>query len=182
MGLLSVSLEVVWHSCTSRYALFFQVNSNVMVKKNITVIQHIITDIKWKYLLLSTLLSFCILLLLGSLLASYKAHSFAQAFDSGKIVFSNYNGIQDAGDRYFNSYYWVPLHLLSIMIAQFFSCLFLVKHAKGVELTNGLAHGFFSAVFICQFNFISSLIGIIISLFVAIINKTESAVITDIKP
>ena len=139
--------------------------------ENTTMFRQIISDIRWKYLLLSVVLGFCILLLLGSLIASYKVHSFAQAFDSGKILFSKYISVQEAGNKYLNSYYWVPLHLLSMITAQISSCLFLMKHAKGVELINGLAHGLFLAVFVYQLNFLYSSIGIIISVFVSFKRK-----------
>lgn len=129
--------------------------------------RQISSDIKWKYLLLSVVLAFCILLLLNSVIASYKVHSFVQAFKDGKIIFSQYLSVQEAGNKYINSYYWIPLYLLSMIIAQITSCLFLLKHAKNVELTNGFAHGLLLSVFVYQFNFIYSLIGIIISIFIS---------------
>ena len=137
-----------------------------MIKNN-RMFRQIISDIKWKYLLLSIVLAFCIILLINSVIASYKVHSFIQAFNDGKIIFNKYLSVQEAGNRYINSSYWIPLHLLSMIIAQITSCLFLLKHAKNVELTNGLAHGLLLTVFVYQFDIIYSLIGIVISIFIS---------------
>ena len=144
------------------------------------MIKQFIKDVKWNYLILSVVLAFCILLLLGSLIASFKAHHFTQAFEGGNIVWSQYKSVQEAADKYVNSYYWIPLHIISLIVAQFSSCLFLVKHAKGAELTNGLAHGVFLAFLVYQLDLIGSFLGIVVSLVVAarVKDKRKHAEIT----
>ena len=145
-----------------------------MAKHANLIIQQFMADIQWKYLILSIVLAYCILLLVGSLIASYNVHSFVNAFNTGQIMVSNYNNFQDAANRYVNSYYWVPFHIAAIIIAQLSSCLFLVKHTKGLELTNGVAHAVFTSIFVYQLNFVSALIGSISSIVVAFKVKEKS--------
>ena len=145
-----------------------------MAKHANLIIQQFMADIQWKYLILSIVLAYCIILLLGSLIASYNVHSFVHAINTEQIIVSNYNNFQDAANRYANSYYWVPFHIAAIIIAQLSSCLFLVKHTKGLELTNGIAHAVFTSIFVYQLNFVSALIGSISSIIVAFKVKEKS--------
>jgi len=117
--------------------------------------------------MLSVVLAYCIVLLLGSLLVSCKVYSFIHGVNAEKLIVVNHNNFQDAANRYANSNYWVPFHVVAIIIAQLSSCLFLVKHTKGLELTNGIAHALFTSIFVYQLNFVSALIGSISSIIVA---------------
>jgi general stress protein CsbA len=139
------------------------------------MIKNLIQDVKWRYLVLSLILAFCILLLSGSLLANFKSEAFVFSVNKGLIEWGELNQVKKSAPDFFESSYWAPLHILLIVFAQFCSCLYLLKKAKRVELTNGIAHGLFSAMFLYQFEVVSSLIGIVVSFLLAYRKKTRKA-------
>lgn len=98
------------------------------------MIKQLLFDIKWKYLIISIILTFCILLLAGSILASIKGKAFIYWFTNWNTQSTEINKIQDLGNNFVNSKYWAPLHLATALIAQSISCMYLVKNAKGVEI------------------------------------------------
>lgn len=121
-------------------------------------------DVRWGYLLLSTLLLFCFLLLFGSLTASFKSEAFVFALKKGIIEWKNIN---NHGNEFVNSSYWAPLDILCVLISQLLSSIFYIKKCKGFEHTNGLAFGIISSILIYQFEALHSLIAFLVSIIVA---------------
>jgi hypothetical protein len=128
------------------------------------MMKRIIKDVKWGYLLLSTILLFCFLFLFGSLTASFKSEVFVLALKNGIIGWEHIN---NSGNEFVNSFYWLPLSIFCAIIAQLFLSFYFLKKSNGVEYTNGLAFGIASAIFIYQLEILYSLIGIVVSIIVA---------------
>ena len=128
------------------------------------MMKQIFKDVKWKYLLLSTILLFRFSFLFGSLTASFKSEAFVFALKNQMIGWEN---IDNSGNEFVNSYYWLPLNIFCAIISQLFASLYFLKKSRGLEHTNGLAFGVVSAIFIYQLDALYSLIGILVSILVA---------------
>jgi hypothetical protein len=121
-------------------------------------------DVRWGYLLLSTILLFCFLLLFGSLSVSVKSELFFFSLKHGMIGWEN---IYNSGNEFVISSYWAPLNIFCTVSVQILSSIYFLKKTKNVEYTNGLAFGLVSSVFIYQMNVMYSLIAFVVSIIIA---------------
>lgn len=137
------------------------------------MIQQFIHDIKWKYLIISTILAFLILLVLAALVASMKSETLFFMFKNGHLQFNGPDQIEKTGNDFLNSSYWAPIHIIQIIFSQIISCWYLIKRSPGVELTNGLGHGIFLSVVLYQLHPISSVVAITVSILVAYKMKSK---------
>lgn len=123
---------------------------------------------------MSTILLFCFLFVFGSFTANLKAETFVFSLKYGIIGWENIN---NSGNEFVNSPYWLPMNIFCAIIAQLFSAFYFLKKSRGLEYTNGLALGVFSAVFVYQLDVLYSVVGIFVSILVAFKMKNKKRII-----
>ena len=130
-------------------------------------IQQIINEIKWKYLSISTFIAF-IVSIIGSLgIVSIKEKAFVFWFNNIKTTSVEVKDMQQISNNFFDSIYWLPIYIFLYFITQAIASLYLAKNTPGKELINCLALGVSCMILIYQFDLVSSISGIIVSMIVS---------------
>lgn len=119
-------------------------------------------DINWKYLAISLIIAFIIYLINYSILIFIKEKALLYWFDN--IRTTSVDDVVLQTKNFVNSIFWIIPAILVCFITQTAATIFLTKKTPDKELTNGLALGLISIVFIYQLNYILSIACIIFSL------------------
>jgi len=147
------------------------------------MINKFLSDIQWKYFVLSIVLGTLILLVLGILIGSIKSDAFAFLFNNGLFPLNKITPLETISSQLPNTLAWIPIQLFAMVTSQVVSCWYLVKHSNGVELTNGIAHGIIVSLLTFLVVPLYSFLALIISIAVSYkIKPKKQAKIIHLRP